>query len=73
MGKKAVRMSKKKSCGKYRKKNAYCKRCPVKIRMKCQLNQRGAEMGKKKDDKKDKKKACCKKSCKDKSKKKDKK
>jgi hypothetical protein len=79
MGKEKVDKTKKKCCGKFRKKNTYCTRCPVKIRLQCQLKRRIAEMGKKKDDKKkDKKKAekkaakkaCCKKSCKKKSSKK---
>ena len=79
MGKESVDKPKKKCCGKYQKENTYCKRCPVKIRLQCQLERRNVEMSKKKDDKKkDKKKAakkaakkaCCKKSCKKKSSKK---
>ncbi|MDU9049277.1 MAG: hypothetical protein Q3M30_10520 [Candidatus Electrothrix sp. Rat3] len=79
MAKESVDKPKKKCCGKYQKKSTYCTRCPVKIRLQCQLERRNAEMSKKKDaKKKDKKKAekkaakkaCCKKSCKKKSEKK---
>jgi hypothetical protein len=70
MGKETVDKAKKKCCGKYRKKNTYCKRCPVKIRLQCQLERRITEMSKKKDEKKAAKKECCKKSCKKQSEKK---
>ena len=43
---------KKKCCRKYRKKNEYCKRCPVKIRLECLLEEKKAEKGKEKDEKK---------------------
>jgi len=74
MGKEAVDKPKKKCCGKYRRKSTHCERCPVKIRLQCQLERRNTEMSKKKDkkkaEKKAAKKACCKKSCKKKAEKK---
>jgi hypothetical protein len=61
MGKKNTK-PKKKCCHKYKKKSTFCKRCPVKIRLQCQLKRRN-EMSKKKDKKKAEKK-CSKKKCK---------
>jgi len=69
MGK--VKKAKPKCCGKYRKKNKHCSRCPVTFREQCQLKTERSEMGKKKDKKKAKKKAekklkakkCSKKKC----------
>jgi hypothetical protein len=85
MGKDTDGKPKKKCCRKYQKKSEYCKRCPVKIRLQCQLERRTTEMSKKKDEKKkeakkvekklakkkEEKKACDKKACKKKSAKKD--
>jgi len=45
-----------KCCGKFRKKNKHCSRCPVTIREACQLKTERLEMGKKKEDKKKAKK-----------------
>lgn len=62
MGKKNNK-PKKKCCHKYKKKGTFCKRCPVKIRLQCQLKRRNVEMSKKKCKKKAEKK-CSKNSCK---------
>jgi hypothetical protein len=45
-----------KCCGKFRKKNKHCSRCPVLFREKCKLDTERSEMGKKKEDKKKAKK-----------------
>jgi len=62
-----------KCCGKFRKKNKHCSRCPVLFREQCKLDTEMSEMGKKKEDKKKVKKKADKKKDKKKSKKKDKK
>jgi hypothetical protein len=48
--------AKPKCCGKFRKKNKHCSRCPVTFREQCQLKTERSEMGKKKEDKKKAKK-----------------
>ena len=74
MGKKKNVKPKKKCCRKYQKKSKYCKRCPVKLMLQCQLKRRILEVSKKKAKKKAEKKAaekaCAKKSCKKKAEKK---
>jgi hypothetical protein len=45
-----------KCCGKFRKKNKHCSRCPVLFREQCKLDTERSEMGKKKEDKKKAKK-----------------
>ena len=62
-----------KCCGKFRKKNKHCSRCPVLFREQCKLDTEMSEMGKKKENKKKVKKKADKKKDKKKSKKKDKK
>ena len=52
MGKDTDGKPKKKCCRKYQKKNEYCKRCPVKVRLECQLEAKKAEKGNEKDEKK---------------------
>ncbi|WP_339137263.1 MAG: hypothetical protein WGN25_04515 [Candidatus Electrothrix sp. GW3-4] len=64
MGKEQSDKAKKKCCRKYQKKSTYCKRCPIKIRLQCQLERRVAEMSKKKDDKKKEEKKAAKKAAK---------
>ena len=41
-----------KCCGKFRKKNKHCSRCPITLRKQCKLDTERSEMGKKKEDKK---------------------
>ena len=41
-----------KCCGKFRKKNKHCRRCPITLRRQCQLDTERSEMGKKKEEKK---------------------
>ncbi len=53
---KKLKRAKSKCCGKFRKKNKYCSRCPVLLRQQCQLQTERSEMGKKKEDKKKAKK-----------------
>jgi hypothetical protein len=65
MGKEAVDKSKKKCCGKYRKKDKHCTRCPLIVREQCQ---RKTEKEKEEKMGKDKKKCCSKKECKKKEK-----
>ena len=59
MGKnKKIKKTKPKCCGKFRKKNKHCSRCPVLFREQCKLDTERSGMGKKKvDKKKEKKKA----------------
>ena len=57
MGKnKKIKKPKPKCCGKFRKKNKHCSRCPVIFREQCKLDTERSEMGKKKEDKKKAKK-----------------
>jgi hypothetical protein len=63
MEKEAVDKSKKKCCGKYRKNDKHCTRCPLIVREQCQRKiEKEKKMGK------DKKKCCSKKECKKKEK-----
>jgi hypothetical protein len=48
--------AKPKCCGKFRKKNKHCSRCPVTFREQCKLDTERLDMGKKKEDKKKAKK-----------------
>jgi hypothetical protein len=75
MGKnKKIKKPKPKCCGKFRKKNKHCSRCPVLFREQCKLDTERSEMGKKKENKKKAKKGLSKKKVdKKKNKKKDKK
>ncbi len=74
---KKIIKTKPKCCGKFRKKNKHCSRCPVLFREQCKLDTERSEMGKKKAKKKAEKglskKKVDKKKDKKKSKKKDKK
>ena len=45
-----------KCCGKFRKKDKHCSRCPLQVREQCKLALERCEMGKKKEDKKKAKK-----------------
>jgi hypothetical protein len=63
MGKETVDKPKEKCCGKYRKNDKHCKRCPLIVREQCQRKtEKEKKMGK------DKKKSCSKKECKKKEK-----
>lgn len=65
MGKEKVDKPKKKCCGKYRKNDKHCTRCPLIVREQCQCateKEKEEKMGK------DKKKCCSKKECKKKEK-----
>lgn len=53
---KKIKKPKPKCCGKFRKKNKHCSRCPVLVREQCKLDTERSEMGKKKEDKKKAKK-----------------
>ncbi len=53
---KKIKKPKPKCCGKFRKKNKHCSRCPVLFREQCKLDTESSEMSKKKEDKKKAKK-----------------
>jgi hypothetical protein len=49
---KKIKKTKPKCCGKFRKKNKHCSRCPVLFREQCKLDTERSEIAKKKEDKK---------------------
>ena len=53
---KKIKKVKPKCCGKFRKGDKHCSRCPVIFREQCKLDTERSEMGKKKEDKKKAKK-----------------
>ena len=53
---KKIKKTKPKCCGKFRKKNKHCSRCPVLVREQCKLDTERSEMGKKNENKKKAKK-----------------
>jgi hypothetical protein len=53
---KKAKKAKPKCCGKFRKKDKHCSRCPVLFREQCKLDTERSEMSKKKENKKKAKK-----------------